>query len=64
MILRSHCIMKFISTTEAGKKWELSSRRVGILCSEGLIPEDAQKPADARIKSGKYIKKCEEQSTA
>ncbi|MCR2019728.1 DNA-binding protein [Blautia pseudococcoides] len=50
--------MKFISTTEAGKKWGLSSRRVGILCSEGripgtqktgntwLIPEDAQKPAD------------------
>lgn len=76
MILRSHCSMKFISTTEAGKKWVLSSRRVGILCSEGripgtqktgntwLIPEDAQKPADARIKSGKYIKKCEEQSTA
>ena len=62
--------MKFISTTEAGKKWGLSSRRVGILCSEGripgtqktgntwLIPEDAEKPADARIKSGKYIKKC------
>ena len=30
--------MKFISTTEAGKKWGLSSRRVGILCSEGRIP--------------------------
>lgn len=68
--------MKFISTTEAGKKWGLSSRRVGILCSEGripgtqktgntwLIPEDAEKPADARIKSGKYVKKCEEQSNA
>lgn len=61
-------IMKFITTTEAGKKWDLSSRRVGILCSEGripgvqkagntwLIPDDAEKPADARIKSGKYIK--------
>ena len=64
--------MKFITTTEAGKKWGLSSRRVGVLCSEGripdvqkagntwIIPENAEKPADARIKSGKYIKKCEE----
>ena len=45
--------MKFITTTEAGKKWGLSSRRIGVLCSEGriagvqkvantwLIPEDA-----------------------
>ncbi len=60
--------MKFITTTEAGKKWNLSSRRIGVLCSEGripgiqkagntwLIPDDAEKPADARIKSGKYIK--------
>lgn len=60
--------MKYITTTEAGKKWDISSRRVGVLCSEGripevqktgntwLIPEDAVKPADARIKSGKYIK--------
>lgn len=68
--------MRFITTTEAGKKWGLSSRRVGVLCSEGripdvqkagntwLIPENAEKPADARIKSGKYIKKCEEQINA
>lgn len=60
--------MKFITTTEAGKKWGLSSRRIGVLCSEGriagvqkvantwLIPEDAEKPTDARIRSGKYIK--------
>lgn len=60
--------MKYLSTTEAGKKWDLSSRRVAILCSEGrvagaqkagatwIIPDDAEKPADARIKSGKYIK--------
>lgn len=67
--------MKFITTTEAGKKWGLSSRRVGILCSEGripdvqkagntwLIPENAEKPADARIKSGKYIKSKSIEST-
>ena len=64
--------MNFITTTQAGKKWNLSARRVGILCSEGriaevqkvgntwLIPEDAEKPTDARIKSGKYRKNCEE----
>ncbi len=68
--------MRFITTTEAGKKWGLSSRRVGALCSEGripdvqkagntwLIPENAEKPTDARIKSGKYIKKCEVQHNA
>ena len=60
--------MKFMTTAETGKKWNLSARRVGVLCSEGripdvqktgntwLIPENAEKPADARIKSGKYIK--------
>ena len=29
--------MKFITTTEAGKKWDLSSRRVGVLCSDCLL---------------------------
>ena len=60
--------MKYISASEAAAKWGLSSRRVGTLCNEGriegaqkagatwIIPEDAQKPHDARIKSGKYIK--------
>ena len=48
--------MKFLTTTETGKKWNLSARRVGVLCSEGripdvqktgntwLIPENAEKP--------------------
>ena len=61
--------MKFISTTEAGRKWGLSSRRVAVLCTEGripdaqkvgntwMLPEDAGKPSDARIKSGKYSKR-------
>ncbi len=60
--------MKFLSTQETGKKWGLSKRRVAVLCAEGripevqktgntwLIPENAEKPSDARIKSGKYIK--------
>ena len=60
--------MDYISTVDAGKKWSLSKRRVAVLCAEGridnvqkigntwLIPIDAEKPADARIKSGKYMK--------
>ena len=60
--------MGFISTIDAGKKWNLSNRRIAVLCSEGriagaqkigntwLIPEDAEKPTDAHIKSGKYRK--------
>ena len=61
--------MKYISASEAAKKWNLSSRRVVVLCNEGridgaqkagatwIIPDDAEKPTDARIKSRKYIKK-------
>lgn len=68
--------MKYISTSEAAEKWGLSRRRAAILRKENriesvqragqtwIIPETAEKPADARIKSGKYIKKCEEQSNA
>lgn len=63
--------MKYISAIEAAKRWNLSRRRVITLCNNGriegtqkagatwIIPEDAEKPADARIKSGKYIKKNE-----
>ena len=60
--------MKLLSTKETAEKWGISSRRVAILCTAGRIPgaqrigsnwgvpEDADKPEDARIKSGKYIK--------
>ena len=60
--------MKFMTSVEVGEKWNLSKRRVAILCAEGrvpgaekkanvwLIPDDAEKPVDARIKSGKYTK--------
>lgn len=60
--------MGFMTSVEAREKWSLSKRRVAVLCAEGripgaekkanvwLIPDDAEKPADARIKSGKYIK--------
>lgn len=53
---------------EAAKLWDISERRVSALCKEGkikgakkqgkswLIPADAEKPADNRIKSGAYMK--------
>ena len=61
--------MKYLSTFEAAEKWGVSPRSVGVLCNENripgaqragcrwIIPENAEKPKDARIKSGKYIKK-------
>ena len=63
--------MRYLSTFEVAAKWGLSPRRVSVLCNENripgaqragsrwIIPEDAEKPADARIKSGKYIKSKE-----
>lgn len=53
---------------EAAKLWNITERRVSALCMEGkikgvkkdgrswLIPADAEKPVDSRIKSGTYIK--------
>ena len=63
--------MKYLSTFEIAEKWGISPRRVGILCNQDripgaqragsrwIIPEDAEKPTDARIKSGKYRKRNE-----
>ena len=63
--------MKYLSTSEVAEKWGLSRRRVAILCKEEriegaqragstwIIPEDAKKPSDARIKRGRYIKSKE-----
>lgn len=60
--------MKYLSIKETSEKWGLSTRRIQTLCSNDrikgatrigymwVIPEDAEKPKDARIKSGKYIK--------
>ncbi len=60
--------MDYISIKQLSEKWEISTRRIQILCRDGripgairiastwAIPADAQKPKDARIKSGKYVK--------
>lgn len=54
--------MEYLTTTEMATKWNVSSRRIGILCTEGridgvikkgkmwLIPADAMKPKDGRRK--------------
>lgn len=54
--------MNYLTTVELSKKWKISSRRIGVLCTEGriegavkkgkmwLIPEDTEKPADGRYK--------------
>lgn len=59
---------QFITLKEAAAKWGISERRIRILCTDSriagavkmgpiwVIPADATKPADARVKSGKYIK--------
>ena len=64
--------MKYLSTTQAAELWGLSARRVALLCEQGriegvqksgsrwIIPENAKKPDDARIKSEKYIKSKKE----
>ena len=58
----------YMTLKEAASKWGISDRRINALCLEGriegatragtmwLIPEGAEKPVDARVKSGKYIK--------
>ena len=60
--------MGYLSITQIAKKWGVSGRRVQLLCVQGRIPgaikigsywavpEETEKPKDARIKSGKYIK--------
>lgn len=62
------CDMEYISITQLSERWGISPRRIQILCkqdripgafrvgSNWAIPSDAEKPKDARIKSGRYIK--------
>lgn len=66
--------MDYISIKQLSEKWGISTRRIQILCRDGrvpgamriastwAVPVDAEKPKDARIKSGRYIKTAEEKS--
>lgn len=65
--------MKYLSVAQTAERWGISPRRIQILCNEEripgavrigrswAIPDDEPKPADARIKSGKYIKQKQEE---
>ena len=56
-------MLQYMSAREAAEKWNISHRRVSILCAENripnvamlgnmwIIPRDAEKPIDARYKS-------------
>ena len=64
--------MKYLSIKETALRWGISERRIQVLCKAGRIPgtitigrtwgipEEAIKPADARIKSGRYVQKSVE----
>ncbi len=58
--------MDILTIKEASYMWGISVRRITVLCNEGridgakkiagvwLLPQNAEKPADARIRTGKY----------
>ena len=58
----------YMTIKEASEKWGIGLRRINTLCNDGritgasrvgnmwVIPENANKPEDKRIKSGKYVK--------
>ena len=61
--------MEYLSLKQTAEKWGISNRRLQVLCKQGripgafiignswAIPADAEKPKDARIRSGKYMKR-------
>ena len=63
--------MKYLSAKDTAEKWGISKRRIQVLCTQnridGLIrvgnawgiPVDAEKPIDARVKSGRYVKRSQ-----
>ena len=60
----------FMTLKEASAEWGINARRINALCAEEripgaqklgnmwVIPVNAEKPKDERIKTGKYIKDC------
>lgn len=59
-------IKGYLEVSEIAKKWNVTTRRVQIMCAEGqisgavkfgrswVIPEEAEKPADGRVTTGEY----------
>lgn len=66
--------MKYLSAKEVAEKWGIGERRVQRLCNQDRIsgvirigttwgiPDDAEKPKDQRVRSGKYIKQSKRES--
>lgn len=64
----SDIVEDFMTVKEAAKRWNISERRVAVLCKSDslkgakkvgrywMIPKDMDKPKDRRIKSGKFQK--------
>ena len=64
--------MEYMSISQAAEKWGITPRRIQVLCKQDripgaagigyvwAIPMDAEKPKDARVRSGKYIKSAED----
>ena len=64
--------MEYLSLKQTAEKWGITVRRVQVLCSQDripgamkigsfwVVPKEAEKPKDQRIKSGKYIKSSKE----
>jgi hypothetical protein len=62
-------IMEYLSIKQISTKWNLSTRRILTLCKEGripdavkigyywVIPKNAKKPKDGRVKSEKIRRK-------
>ena len=58
--------MEYLTIKQAAEKWDISERRIQVLCREGRIegvkrfgraweiPNDAEKPVDARVTTGEY----------
>ncbi|HBC91505.1 MAG TPA: DNA-binding protein [Pelotomaculum sp.] len=61
--------MDYMTAREASKKWDITQRRVQVLCNQGkvrgavrfgntwAIPKDAVKPKDGRYKTSKQERK-------
>ena len=64
--------MEYMSISQAAEKWGITPRRIQVLCKQDripgaerigyvwAIPMDAERPKDARIRSGKYSKSAED----
>ena len=62
----------YLKISDVSEKWGIKERRINTLCLEGriegaikfgntwAIPENAEKPKDERIRSGKYVKEKKE----